>query len=126
MKSTAAFVILSIATLFAGATIAQGQEKGVTRQRADALVQAMTKKHPYRGTDVYPLENDGGETKFYAYQLIYNEATEPTMSAGFVKVNRRTGEIIIDAGTLCYHYPGYPYNQPIQPGPGVDLPLDCN
>jgi hypothetical protein len=120
MKSTAAFVILSIAPLFAGATIAQDQEKGVTRQRADALVQAMTKKHPY------PLENDGGETKFYAYQLIYNEPREPTMSAGFVAVNRRTGEIIIDAGTLCYHYPGYPYNQPIKPGPGVDLPLDCN
>lgn len=27
-----------------------------------------------KGTDVYPLDNDGGETKFYAYQVIYNES----------------------------------------------------
>jgi hypothetical protein len=115
-----------IAIFFASSGFAQEQEKGVTRESADALVKAMTKKHPYKGTDVYPLDNDGGETKFYAYQLIYNVPRDPTMSAGFLKVNRRTGEIIIDAGTLCYHYPGYPNNEPIQPGPGIDLPLDCN
>jgi hypothetical protein len=126
MKSTAAFVVLAIAIFFGSTAAAQDPEREVTRKRADALVQAMTKNHPYKGTDVYPLENDDGETKFYSYELIYNAPTDPTMTAGYVKVNRRTGEIIIDAGTLCYHYPGYPSNQPIQPGPGVDLPLDCN
>lgn len=126
MKTTALCAILAITILPGGATLAQDREQGMTRQQADASVQAMTKKHPYVGTDVYPLANDAGETKFYSYALIFNEPRDPTMTAGYVKVNRRTGEIIIDAGTLCYHYPGYPDNEPIQPGPGVDLPLDCN
>jgi len=126
MRNAVFLAVFSITIFFGRSAFGQDSEKGVSRAQADALVQAMTKKPPYMGTDVYPLEKDGGETKFYAYQLIYNVPKDPTMSAGFVKVNKRTGEIIIDAGTLCYHYPGYPNNEPIQPGPGVNLPLDCN
>src|ERR1700754_4639381 len=126
MKNAVFVAVFSITIFFGGSAFGQDPEKGVSRAQADALVRAMTKKHPYIGTDVYPLEKDGGETKFYAYQLIYNVPRDPTMNAGFVKVNKRTGEIIIDTGTLCYHYPGYPNNEPIQPGPGGDLPLDCN
>lgn len=74
MKLAVASLTLSFIAVFCSAALAFPAEKTVTRAQADAMVQAITTKTPYVGTDVYPLKNDAGETKFYSYALIADRA----------------------------------------------------
>ncbi len=97
----------------------------ITRAKADALADSVTKKDPFIGTTPYPLTDTGGETGFYGYELVWDAPKDPTQNAGFIRINKKTGQIIW--GTeICYVYPKKSGDKPVTSASGIEVPADCD
>jgi hypothetical protein len=128
MKAVVALAIFLLTFVaMAGSAPEQARHQGgkITRAKADALADSVTKSDPFLGTTPYATTDVGGVTNFYGYELVWNEPKDPTQNAGFIRINKSTGQIIV--GTeICYLYPKKPGDKPVTSALGIEVPADCD